>query len=931
MILATLPVILIFLILVALFTLRYFERELIAIISQEQFSMLTARAQDIDDKITNAQDSLTGITRFVNSDMLAAPEQAGAFLKTATGMLSLFDNGIVLIRESGSVIAEFPFGLHPPGKNFSGREFMQKTRATGKPYISDPFISSRKHHHPIIVMTAPIFNAQGKLVAVLAGSINLMKNHVLGSLIDVRIGSTGYLYLFNKKRTLILHPDKKKILQPACPPGVNALFDQAINGFEGSGITDQAQGEKSLNTFKALKSKDWILAAQYPVHEAYLPITKARHYFYVVFLLAAALIFFTTSAAVRYFIAPLAALISHVKAIAAAPAAHQPIQASTTDEIGELAVCFNDFMQQLKKKETQLLEQKIFSENLLGQSAVPAFVISAAHEVILWNRACEKLTGVSASEMLGTTNYWKCFYTEKRICLADAIVDQMPEESFAFAYDKLFRSAMIPDGFHSEGYFKKLNGKKCCLSFEAAPIRDHTGTVIAAIETFQDITEHKQIEQAIREQFQFLQLLIDTIPQPIFYKNAEKRFLGCNKAFAEFFNVHQEHIVGKTLHDIFPTEIADHCQRHEQTVFEYSGIQTIEDVISHGGRTSTAIVTLAPYRKTDGTLAGLIGIILDITDRKKLEEQLHEVQETEKKILRQKKRELEAAYHELKTAQTQIFQQEKMASIGQLAAGVAHEINNPVGFIMSNLGSLQKYLARLTEFISLQTDTLQSLSSISETPSQVLQEIEEKKQTLKIDYILHDTRALITESLDGAEKVKKIVQDFKNFSHIGNTEQKLTDINECLESTINIVWNELKYKATLEKAFGDLPKTCCNPGQLSQVFVNILMNAVQAIEKQGIIWISTWWRNTDISIVIQDTGCGIPQNTIRKIFDPFFTTKEVGKGTGLGLSIVYEIIKKHAGTISVESDVGKGTTFTITIPIREEPGHDNRATSDIMC
>lgn len=286
-------------------------------------------------------------------------------------------------------------------------------------------------------------------------------------------------------------------------------------------------------------------------------------------------------------------------------------------------------------------------------------------------------------------------------------------------------------------------------------------------------------------------------------------------------------------------------------------------------------------------------------------------------MLEKKNREVEKAYEKLKATQAQVLQQEKMASIGQLAAGIAHEINNPVGFIMSNLNSLQKYISRITEFIKLQ-DEINSDMTSSEVSLDILNKISDKKKSLKIDFLLDDSVSLIRESLEGAERVKRIVQDLKTFSHIDEAEFKMSNINEGLESTINIVWNELKYKAVLYKEYGDIPLTKCNPGQLNQVFMNILVNAAHAIEKQGEIFIKTWADNGYINISISDTGCGIPEDKIGRIFEPFFTTKEVGKGTGLGLSIAYDIINKHKGYIGVDSEVGKGTTFTIQIPITKQ-------------
>jgi two-component system NtrC family sensor kinase len=272
--------------------------------------------------------------------------------------------------------------------------------------------------------------------------------------------------------------------------------------------------------------------------------------------------------------------------------------------------------------------------------------------------------------------------------------------------------------------------------------------------------------------------------------------------------------------------------------------------------------------------------------------------------------EIGKAYDELKVTQSQMIQQEKMASIGQLAAGVAHEINNPTGFVMSNLGTLGKYAERLIDFIAAQAETIGSLGSREET-----ERIAALHRQLKIKYIIDDLPKLIKESLDGTERVKTIVQNMKNFSRQDLSKCELTNLRDCIENTINIVWNELKYKVTLNREYGELPPLKCYPQQLSQVIMNLLVNAGHAIETRGEITVRTWLLDKAVCIAISDTGCGISEEHRARIFEPFFTTKEVGKGTGLGLSISFNIVKNHGGAIAVESEVGKGTIFTVTLPL----------------
>ncbi len=276
--------------------------------------------------------------------------------------------------------------------------------------------------------------------------------------------------------------------------------------------------------------------------------------------------------------------------------------------------------------------------------------------------------------------------------------------------------------------------------------------------------------------------------------------------------------------------------------------------------------------------------------------------------------ELETAYNELKLTQKQMLHQEKMATIGLLMAGIAHEINNPVGFISSNLESLNTYAERLTTFISEQDKAIKT----GGIPPLLAEDLSARRNKLKIDRILQDLPQLIKDSSDGADRIKKIVQDLKCFSRTDSAEQTVSDINQCLESALDIAHNELKYKATVRRELGELSQTICYPQQLGQVFINLLVNAAHAIETQGEITVSSRQENGWIFVAISDTGCGIPDDIRQRIFEPFFTTKMVGKGTGLGLSICQDIIHKHGGEIEVVSEIGRGTTFTVKIPVVEQ-------------
>ena len=291
--------------------------------------------------------------------------------------------------------------------------------------------------------------------------------------------------------------------------------------------------------------------------------------------------------------------------------------------------------------------------------------------------------------------------------------------------------------------------------------------------------------------------------------------------------------------------------------------------------------------------------------------QAHERLKAQHDKLLRRNEQIERAHAELTSTQAQLVQSEKMASVGQLAAGVAHEINNPVGFIKSNLSSLSEYAEVLKKLLDLYKRCVAQTGAGSDA---TLAEIKEIEQQENLEFLLEDIDGLIEESYNGTVRVKDIVQGLKSFSRVDDNQAKHSDINAGLDETVNMVWNELKYKCEIEKCYSELPPVECNPGQLNQVFMNLLINAAQAIEEQGTITITTQTLDKEVAVEIRDTGAGIAEENLKSIFDPFFTTKEVGVGTGLGLSISYGIIKNHGGSISVSSKLGEGTAFLVKLP-----------------
>jgi signal transduction histidine kinase len=281
--------------------------------------------------------------------------------------------------------------------------------------------------------------------------------------------------------------------------------------------------------------------------------------------------------------------------------------------------------------------------------------------------------------------------------------------------------------------------------------------------------------------------------------------------------------------------------------------------------------------------------------------------------------ELTELNEKLSRAQAQLLQSEKLASIGQLAAGVAHEINNPISFVFSNFGTLQTYITNLLRVL---LSYEQAECFIADADA--LRRIASLREQVDLDFVVSDVPVLMTESREGIERVRKIVADLKDFSRVDSHQDwQWTNLHHGIDSTLNIVNNEIKYKADVVKEYGEIPDVECLPSQINQVIMNIVVNGAQAIQgPRGRITIRTGTRGDDVWIEIADTGCGIPRAIRSRIFDPFFTTKPIGTGTGLGLSLSYGIIQKHGGRIEVDSEEGVGTTFRIHLPVRHVEEED---------
>lgn len=409
---------------------------------------------------------------------------------------------------------------------------------------------------------------------------------------------------------------------------------------------------------------------------------------------------------------------------------------------------------------------------------------------------------------------------------------------------------------------------------------------------------------------QLLGALIGNIHLGIIVLDTDLRIQYWNNFVAERCTIPFEQACGQRLAEVFPEassadfsrSIAQTCDqgRHVYNHWLEMPPLPLQPAGNEPNLLALQSTLLFPFATPDGvTHFGLV--VYDTSAVAQGNEQLRAAL----KALGSKQAEQDQLLRKLETANSQLLQSEKMAAIGQLAAGVAHEINNPIGYVFSNLKTLDGYVRDLLKI----ADAVDAAGD--------LDELRQLKRQLEYDYIRGDVAALISESEDGIDRVTRIISALKDFSHIDEDEFRPADLHRGLDTTLNVVNNELKYKAEVIKEYGELPEVECILSQINQVTMNLLVNAAHAIEQFGRITLRTGCDNDWAWIEVEDNGKGIEPKLLNRIFEPFFTTKPVGKGTGLGLALSYNIVRKHNGRIEVHSEQGVGTRFRIILPLRQ--------------
>ena len=875
-------------------------------VSHQQYQIVSVLAEDIDRSLARNSEVLASVAKKITPEMARDPRKALQYLKQQSEHLQDFDNGLFIFSPEGRMVAELPLEPGRVGMDFSFREYFRQSVASQTPLISDPYESSQKHHHPAIMFTAPIFSRSGTLTGILGGSVDLNNSAFIGRLTSVKMGKKGYSFLFSSDRLMVLHPDNSRIMKYDIPPGSNKLLDRALTGFEGSGETVNSRGLKTLSTFKHLKTKNWILGANYPLVEAYAPANKIRNVFLMVLPLFSVGLFWFMRRYLNRITAPIISLTRHVEELPAKSGEARVYHAQDGGEVATLGQAFNQLVLESDLQRSRLEEDLEKRERSDEQLHRQNEYLQALHETTLGlikrlDVASVLQTIVIRSGRLVGTEH--CFLylvnnagTELSMVYQSGIYDSLvhhpvkPGEGISGRVWVTGEPLKVDDYNLWEGRLPDTD-RDILHAMAGVPLKvadeivgvlglafvaggvvfsDQQMEVLAQFgelaslalenarlneESQRELAERKRAEEHLRK----LSVAVEQNPASIVITDTSGTI--------EYVNPHFTGLTGYTFDEAVGRN-PSMLKTGETSREEYTELW--ETILSGGewrgefhnrkknGDLYWEQALIAPIRDNSYAITHFIAIKEDITERKQLEGQLRHAQ--------------------------------KMDAIGQLAGGIAHDFNN--------------ILTAIVGYASIMQLKLSDDSPLKKNAEQIV---------------------------TTAERGASLTQGLLAFSRKQASNPVAVDLNEIINRVhqllLRLISEDIHLEINLDHHV--LP-VLADSGQIEQVLMNLSTNARDAMPQGGSIVITTETvtLNTDFVIArgfgtpgryalltFTDSGAGMEPEIVRHVFEPFYTTKELGKGTGLGLSIVYGIIKKHSGYVLCYSTIGIGTIFQIYLPL----------------
>ncbi|MCX8110266.1 MAG: PAS domain S-box protein [Syntrophorhabdaceae bacterium] len=859
----------------------YFEGHYKGLIANQQFELISELARGLDRKINEAQKLISLAIGNPPPHVINNPKRLKSFflekVKGKPFLSHYFDHGIFLFSKNGDIIGEYPEETERDKYNFSDQDYIQETIKKEKPYISKPYLSSKPPYEPIIMFTHPLFNQDRELMAIIGGGLRLTKENFMGDIARVKIGNTGYVYLFDVERRIIIHPDRSRIMQQDVPVGANKLFDRAIEGFEGTEETITSRGLHSITSFKRLKNKHWILGANYPVEEAYSSIKRARWYLGFFVGIGVTLTIITIIILMKGFLNPLTTLTKQIKEIGEGTHDRKSVEVNAEGEIEALASSFNEMLKKLSDREEvvkttlkSLQEREARIRAILDNSVEGIITINEEGVIEDFNPAAEYIFGYAAHEVLGQDV---------------SILMPAPYSSEHKGYIKKYLTTGEKKviGKRIEIIGRRKDGNKFPMEISISEVKIGERSIFTGL--LRDITERKKTEEELKK----LSRAIEHSSAVVIITDFDGIIEYVNPKFTQVTGYTREEAMGKRPNIVKSGETPlEEYKKLWDTIKsgeEWTGLFHNKKKNGDYYWVSTSI---SPVKDSKGNITHFVGIQEDITQIKKAEEELIKAKEI------------------AETAN-------KAKSI--FLASMSHEIRTPMNAIIG--------MADLLMDTQLNSDQLRYVQVFKHAGENLLN--------------------IINDILD----LSKIESGRLEIESIG------FDIIELIEKTCDVM--SIKgYEKGLEMAcriHRDVPQRIIgDPVRIRQVLINLIGNAIKFTERgEVVIEVSSVKQGsvvngTDVQheievdplgsdrvilkFSVRDTGIGIPKEKINTIFDKFTqvdasTTRKYG-GTGLGLTISKSLVRLMGGDLWVESEIGKGSTFSFTIPSAVQEGYFDR-------
>jgi len=586
---------------------RIIESRIKAEVSEQQFQMVSLLADDIDRQVAFSRETLVAGARRATPERIATPRKALEFLQGQNDELAIFDNGLFLYDRNGRMVAELPLGLDRSGTDFSYRDYLKKTIATGKPAISDPYESSQAHHHPVLMFTAPVFDKNGVLLAVLGGGVDLIRSPFVRRLADVKIGRNGYLYVINTDRVTLFHPDAQWILKRFPPFGANTLLDRAVAGFDGTGETVTSRGLHALASFKHLKNMNWIIAANYPVDQAYEPIKKANTLLFGVLVPVALLAILLQLRALTRLTSPILALAGHVETLADKKGDERLFHAEGSDEPAMLAQAFNRLVREVDRQQEELAKRELLYRTVVDFSSEMVFWIAPDRGTMHYvSPSCKDVTG----------------YTPEEFYASPGLLNFMIHPDDREEWDMHGKDAGTAD-FTEPSEFRIVTkaGELRWTNHLCRPVFDRSGGYAGIRGSFSDITLLKRAELAIVASEEKFRLFFEQSGDAIFIVHGDGRIMEVNNEAYSRYGFSREEMVGMDVRELDTPEHSLSGAKQLGLVMQ-QGQVTFET--AHRCRNGLSLPVEVKARLIDfnGNKA-ILAVARDLSDRKRADELLH--------------------------------------------------------------------------------------------------------------------------------------------------------------------------------------------------------------------------------------------------------------------------------------------------------------------